>query len=257
MGHSRSAIATDPNAVLGVPHNAGYAPRPAWESIRRVDRLPHGYTNHTRRVGKGIEKRYEGSDSLDRAEREFACLTVLLGRCLVPEILEFDPSTPVLVVSEIRGRHGQELIDQGWAAQILRLIGSQLSGLQSLDPSTVPGLTGIGDVIVHGDFGPQNILFQLDPIRVSGVLDWELAHIGSAVEDLAWAEWIIRTHHPEALEELPELFAGSGLSFNWPDRQAAMVRQCRHHLGYCEASGLDGAASEWRRRLEATEAWSE
>jgi len=185
LGHSRSAIATDPNAVLGVPHNAGYAPRPAWESIRRVDRLPHGYTNHTRRVGK------------------------------------------------------------------------QLSGLQSLDPSTVPGLTGIGDVIVHGDFGPQNILFQLDPIRVSGVLDWELAHIGSAVEDLAWAEWIIRTHHPEALEELPELFAGSGLSFNWPDRQAAMVRQCRHHLGYCEASGLDGAASEWRRRLEATEAWSE
>jgi aminoglycoside phosphotransferase (APT) family kinase protein len=175
----------------------------------------------------------------------------------VPEIVEFDSSIPVLVVSEVRGRHGQELIDKGSAAQVLRLIGIQLSDLQSFDPSTVPGLTGTGHVIVHGDFGPQNILFLLDPMRVSGVLDWELAHIGTAVEDLAWAEWIIRTHHPDALEDLPELFAGSGLSFSWSDRQAAMVRQCLYHLAYCEASGLGTAASEWRRRLKATEEWCE
>jgi hypothetical protein len=181
----------------------------------------------------------------------------MLGRCPVPEIMAFDPATPVLVVSEIRGRHGQELIDQGLAAQVLRLIGSQLSGLQSLDPSTVPGLKEKGDVIVHGDYGPQNMLFLSDPIRVSGVLDWELAHIGSAIEDLAWAEWIIRTHHPGALEDLPELFAGSGLFFGWSDRQAAMVRQCSHHLASCEASGLGTAASEWRRRLKATEGWNE
>ena len=214
-------------------------------------------TRTTLDVFKGIEKRYEGSDSFDRAEREFACLTGLLGRCLVPEILEFDPSTPVLVVSEIGGGHGQELIDKGRVSQVLRLIGRQLSDLQSFDPSTVPGLTRRGDVIVHGDYGPQNILFLLDPMRVSGVLDWELAHMGSAVEDFAWAEWIIRTHHPDALEDLPELFSGSHLCFSWSDRQAAMVRQCRHHLAYCEASGLDSAASDWRRRLEATESWNE
>jgi aminoglycoside phosphotransferase (APT) family kinase protein len=115
----------------------------------------------------------------------------------------------------------------------------------------------MGDVIVHGDFGPQNMMFLLDPIRVSGVLDWELAHVGSAVEDLAWAEWIIRTHHPGAVQDLPELFAGSGLSFGWSDRQAAMVRQCSHHLAYCETSGFGTAASEWRRRLKATEVWNE
>jgi Phosphotransferase enzyme family len=222
-----------------------------------VERLPHGYTNQTRRVAGGIEKRYEGSDSLVRYEREFACLTGLFGRCLVPKILEFDPSTPGLVVSEIRGHHGQELMDISRPAQVLRLIGNQLSALQSLDLSCVRGLEGMGDVIVHGDFGPQNMMFLLDPIRVSGVLDWELAHIGSAVEDLAWTEWIIRTHHPRALEDLPELFAGCGLFFGWSDRQAAMVRQCSHHLAYCEASGLATAASEWRRRLKATEAWNE
>ena len=222
-----------------------------------MERLPHGHTNRTRRVGNHIEKRYEGTDSIDRAEREFTSLTGLVGRCPVPEILEFDPSTGVLVVTEISGRHGQELIDQGLAAQVLRLIGGQLSGLQSLDPSTVPGLKGKGDVIVHGDFGPQNMMFLLDPIRVCGVLDWELAHVGSAVEDLAWAEWIIRTHHPGAVRDLPELFAGSGLSFGWSDRQAAMVRQCSHHLAYCETSGFDTAANEWRQRLKATEGWNE
>jgi aminoglycoside phosphotransferase len=236
---------------------AGYAAGLAWESIRRVERLPHGYTNHTRRIPKGIEKRYEGSDSFDRAEREFACLTGLLGQCLVPEILEFDRFTPVLVVSELHGRHGQELIDEGRASQVLRLIGRQLSDLQSFNPSTVPGLTGRGDVIVHGDYGPQNILFLLDPMRVSGVLDWELAHFGSAVEDFAWAEWIIRTHHPDASEDLPELFAESVLRFSWSDRQAAMVSQCRHHLAFCEESGLDSAASDWRRRLKVTESWNE
>ena len=210
-----------------------------------MERLAHGYTNRTRRVRRGIVKRHEGADSLDRAAREVACLTGLRGRFPVPEVLEFDPSTPMLVVSEMRGRHGQELIDEGRCAGVLRLLGSQLSLLQSFDPSTVPGIAGTGDVIVHGDFGPQNTLFLPDPLRVSGVLDWELAHIGSAVEDVAWAEWIIRTHHSDTTDDLPELFAESGC-FSGSDRQAAMVRQCCDHLAYCDASGFDTAASEWR-----------
>jgi Phosphotransferase enzyme family len=222
-----------------------------------VARLRHGYTNDTRRVGRGVEKRYEGAGSSDRARREFDCLTGLHGRIPVPEVLEFDPTGPVLVVREAGGHHGQDLVDEGMGVQVLRLLGAQLSRLQSLDPASVPGLAGTGDVIVHGDYGPQNTVFELDPTRVSAVLDWELAHIGSPVEDLAWAEWIIRTHHPDASQELPELFAGSGLSFSWTNRQAAMVRQCRRHLAACEASGLRDAAGEWMRRLRATEKWSE
>ena len=31
-------------------------------------------------------------------------------------------------------------------------------------------------------------------------------------------------HHPDAQDDLPELFAASGLSCNWSDRQASMVR---------------------------------
>jgi aminoglycoside phosphotransferase (APT) family kinase protein len=39
-------------------------------------------------------------------------------------------------------------------------------------------------VLVHGDAGPGNFLFDGD--RVSAVLDWELAHLGDPMEDLGW-----------------------------------------------------------------------
>lgn len=38
--------------------------------------------------------------------------------------------------------------------------------------------------LVHGDFRMGNLM--VDGERVSGVLDWELAHIGDPVEDLGW-----------------------------------------------------------------------
>ena len=111
---------------------------------------------------------------------------------------------------------------------------------------------------MHGDFGPQNILFTLEPMGVSAVLDWELAHVGSAVEDLAWVEWIIRTHHPQAIEFLPELFDGSGVWPSWSDRHAVMTRRCRDYIAFCEESGFDTATAQWRRRrLRATERWGE
>ena len=222
-----------------------------------VERLPHGYTNLTRRVGDRIEKRYEGADAIVRAEREFASLTGLHGHYPVPEVLQFDSSVPVLFLREVVGRHGQELIDQGHAAAVLRVTGTQLAELQKIGPSVVPGLGGRGEVIVHGDFGPQNMLYSADGTHVAGVLDWEMTHIGSSIEDLAWSEWIIRMHHPDAQDDLPELFTASGLSFNWSERQEWMVRQCRRYLEYCEESGLGAGVAEWRRRLDATEKWHE
>ena len=112
-------------------------------------------------------------------------------------------------------------------------------------------------MIVHGDFGPQNIICSLDVTRIAGVLDWESAHVGSRIEDLAWAEWIVRMHHPEAVEDLPELFDGSGLTIGWSDRRSAMIEQCRRYIAFCEGSEWEASAAEWRRRLAATERWHE
>ena len=39
-------------------------------------------------------------------------------------------------------------------------------------------------VLVHGDLGPGNVLH--DGARVTALCDWELAHVGDPMEDLAW-----------------------------------------------------------------------
>jgi tRNA A-37 threonylcarbamoyl transferase component Bud32 len=222
-----------------------------------VERLPHGHTNRTRRIGHAIEKRYEGADRSVRAERELSSLSGLSGHFPVPEVVRFDESIPMLVLADVPGRHGQALIDQGYSSTVLRLLGISLAALQGLDPALVHGLNGSGDVIVHGDFGPQNTLISLDLIGVSAVLDWELAHMGSPVEDLAWTEWIVRTHHAGSQGDLAELFAGYGRDISWSARQSSMVQQCRQYVSYCEESGWETAAAEWRRRTQATERWHE
>ncbi|MBA3742806.1 phosphotransferase family protein [Sporichthya sp.] len=40
-------------------------------------------------------------------------------------------------------------------------------------------------VVVHGDFRVGNVLY--DGPHITGLLDWEMAHLGDAAEDLAWA----------------------------------------------------------------------
>jgi aminoglycoside phosphotransferase len=189
--------------------------------------------------------------------RETACLRALRDRLPVPAVADVDEAVPLLLIADIEGRHGQELIDEGHGPVVLRLIGEALRNLQAIPPETIPELGGSGSVIVHGDFGPQNTLFDLPGQAVTAILDWESAHIGEPVEDLAWAEWLVRMHHPHAVDMLGHLFDASGLHFNWPDRHEAMVRQCRAVLDYCESSGMAEATASWRTRLTTTKGWTE
>ena len=39
--------------------------------------------------------------------------------------------------------------------------------------------------LVHGDYRSGNFLYLEN--KVTGILDWEMAHIGNPLEDLAWA----------------------------------------------------------------------
>lgn len=49
------------------------------------------------------------------------------------------------------------------------------------------GSAAIPEALVHGDFGPGNILYQPDarPVRVSGIIDWSSAGRGDPAVDLA------------------------------------------------------------------------
>ena len=82
---------------------------------------------------------------------------------------------------------------------------------------------------MHGDFRTGNFLYTPDG-RIEAILDWEMAHIGDPLEDLAWSLDPLWHWH------LPELAGGL-----LPHRQAIAHWQ--------KASGLtcDLAAFRWWR----------
>jgi hypothetical protein len=160
-------------------------------TIGRMQRLPHGYTHDTRSDGTMVVKRYQGPYADGRRSTERMLLSRLAGSVVpVPHLI--DAPAGALRMRHVAGVHGQDLIITGLAGPVLRSCGRTLRQLQKVEPATVlggmPG--GARAVLVHGDYGPNNMLF--DPIThtTAAVIDWEWAHAGDPVEDLAWCEWI-------------------------------------------------------------------
>ena len=112
----------------------------------------------------------------------------------------------------VAGRPGQELLEEQ-PEKVLYAVGQLARRLATVDLSLVAALDAApeGSVLVHGDFGPQNLLLDPETAEPTALVDWEFAHIGDPVEDMAWAEWIVRTHHPDVVPALPALFEGFGV----------------------------------------------
>lgn len=242
-----------------------------------MEPLRHGYTNRTLRDGTAVVKRYQGPDARVRAERERAMLLALRGRVPVPPVLGFDDEC--LTMGFIGGTHGQELIQAGQGRGVLHACGTMLRQIHHADRAgalpaqagalpgrarALPGRAGAlpcrideGEVLVHGDYGPQNVLLDPATWQITAVLDWEWAHPGQPVEDLAWCEWIVRMHHPGQANLLGAFFAAyDGPVPPWPDRHAFMVERCRSLLDLCHREDPGGPGeTQWARRLSATRAW--
>lgn len=191
-------------------------------------------------------KEYEGVDGQDRLHVEVTALARVAGVVPVLKVVTVDLRGCRAVLTAMPGRHGQELIDEGFASRVLSAVGTTLRQLHD----SVPGL-------VHGDYGPQNLLLEPASWEVSAVLDWEFAHEGEPVEDLAWAEWIVRAHHPEAVGALSALFGGYGWQPLWRLRHNAMLRRCVALEELCRRRGQTGGAQMWRRRQQTTRGWAE
>jgi aminoglycoside phosphotransferase len=223
--------------------------------------LRHSYTNRTLRDGATVVKCYQGPAAVSRSQREHALLRALQGRVPVPKVLDF--SSECLTMTFMSGTHGQELIEAGHGGGVLRACGAMLKRIHQLDAwqiaTLVPRPAGEGQVLVHGDYGPQNVL--LDPVsyEVTAVLDWEWAGMGQPVDDLAWCEWIIRMHHPHAVDLLGLFFSAYGGAIPpWPDRHAFMVGRCRSLLDLCHQHEAGGPGeARWAHRLHVTAAWNE
>ncbi len=220
-------------------------------------RLPHGWTNDTTADGAVVEKRYVGPGAVARAACERRTLTALAGRLPVPLVRSWDADPPVVRLERLPGGHGQDLLGEGRGVAVLATCGRLLRSVQAVPPAMLPHLDGAGPVLVHGDFGPQNLLLSADGDGAVALLDWEFARRGERHEDLAWAEWIVRTHHPDAVAALDALFEGYGERPPWPRRHEAMPAACRSQL-HRARSGSDGAAAAlWTSRLAATERYRE
>jgi predicted Ser/Thr protein kinase len=233
--------------IVGLLHASGLRRRKvsrlAGSGPVETQTLRHGYTNETVRVGDEVVKRYLGPDAVARCEREAALLRRLAGRLPVPAVVGTRPAE--LRMEFVPGRHGQELLDGERAQSVLESCGRALRELQRVERG-----------LVHGDFGPQNLLFEPDTLQVTAILDWESAHQGDSIEDLAWGEWIVRMHHPDQVAALPGLFAGYGERPSWSVRQGAMLRRCSELLAFSRRWEPEGAAVvEWQRRRTATSTW--
>lgn len=168
----------------------------------------------------------------------------MTGRVPVPRVLGSGERS--LTLERMQGAHGQDLIDAGHGAAVLRACGRMLARIHAAE-----------DGLVHGDYGPNNLL--LDPVTfdVTAVLDWEWSHPGSPVEDLAWCEWIVRMHHPSAVRFLDSFFAAYGAPVPpWEQRHAEMLRRCGELLAYCRRADPGGSGERlWADRTTTTAAW--
>ena len=90
------------------------------------------------------------------------------------------------------------------------------------------------------------------------VLGQRIRDRGLTVESsIAFAEWIVRMHHPDRVEFLDGLFEGAGWRPPWDERHATMIRKCNEVRTYCDLAGWPDAAAWWADRTAVTASWSE
>lgn len=138
--------------------------------------MAHGYTHRTTRTGTVVTKAYRGPDAEARCAREAAALAAVSGLLPVPPIIGAGPAT--LVTAAVPGVHGQDLIAEGLAGPVLAACGRVLRQIHALDVAAVlaDGNSEPGAFLVHGDFGPNNVLLDDRAQAVTAVLDWEWCH---------------------------------------------------------------------------------
>lgn len=216
--------------------------------------LPHAYTNLVTARDQLITKTYRGAERVERQQREALAIRSLTEILPVATIVESRPG--VIVLAKVRGRHGQDLIAMGEGQTVMFCLGRLLREVQAVTPAFYGEFDGAG-VLVHGDFGPNNILLADDADEVVLLADWEWSTVGGLITDLAWAEFILRMHHPEHVGCLRALFDGYGERPPWAQRQAAMADRAASLEAWVRSWKGAEAASSWNYRSRCIAQWDE
>jgi hypothetical protein len=215
--------------------------------------LPHAYTNVATVLGDRVTKTYRAPDAVRRQQREELAIRSVTGLLPVATILDSQPG--VLVLGKVPGRHGQDLIDGGEGDAVMFGLGRLLREVQAISPVFFGEFRGAG-VLVHQDFGPNNVLLAEHDDSIALLADWEWSTVGSAITDLAWAEFIVRMRHPDHQECVPALFDGYGERPPWSARQAAMTDRASALEAWVRSWKGAEAAAGWEHRAHIAQ-WQE
>jgi tRNA A-37 threonylcarbamoyl transferase component Bud32 len=214
--------------------------------------MPHGYTNQTQQTPRGILKRYTGPGALNRWQTEMNILPIIKNALPVPMLLENKVSGE-LITKKINGLHGLDLLAEGKSIQVLVALGNLLKLVQKFPAQKLQGIIpGNGDVLVHGDYGPQNLLLHPKSLETIAIVDWEWAHLGETYEDVASVEWTIRMFHTNEVSHLPLFFEAYGDIPAWEDRHQAMMMICQRQLEFARLIGKRKNIQQAQNRIYIT-----
>lgn len=155
--------------------------------------------------GSAVVKRHASGPAA--ALRELSALA-RLADLPVPRVL---PGTRAdsLRLRYVPGVPATAAIEAGHGSRVLRAMGEAIRVVERVDPSRFGAATRAG-VATHGDFAPYNVIVSEDGTEVRAIVDWEAAHVGDPLVDLAWCEYQHQRLFPRHGYAIPHLFAGYG-----------------------------------------------
>jgi len=202
---------------------------PSNEPEQPGNRLPYGWTNGVWHVGDEAIKHYLGADSA--ANFEASLLKALHSTLPVPAVISFsDRELRMEFVPGINGQPALEGASESEARSMFAMLGRLLARTHELGAALDVDLPGEGESLVHGDFSWPNTIFSEDRRELRAVVDWEKAHLGDIVEDIAWFEWNVRKWWPPRLYGMSDFFDAYGTRPDWATRHQAMLSCIDRHI---------------------------
>ena len=166
-----------------------------------------------------------------------------MGERLGKILAQWHNATAVDSVIKSRFMEG-ELFEQLRVSPFYRAVAAKNPNLQSVIKSLIEEITSEKIALVHGDFSPKNILATPDHSPI--VLDFEVAHTGNPVFDLAFvsAHLLCKTIRTQSEME-KEALANTALKFLGSYRQTSLIsiaESLPQHLALIALARVEGVS---------------
>jgi len=203
-------------------------------------------------AGDHVIKQYIGPGAFHRWQTELHVLTEISDTLPVPKILN-SPNEAELTIEVVSGYRSDLILSSENSQKLFQNIGQTLKNIHRLPVNELIGkIPGNGKTLIHGDFLFQNIFFDPNSHFKITILDWEWAHLGEIVEDLAWMEWSIRMNFARYEKDIPIFYEAYGEVPDWQSRKDAMMMQCNRNLEFARMIGERKVIQQWQNRSQIT-----